>query len=405
MTRSLLSKTSELKDSRPVAGSAVGADGSLAALSLQVGGAGAQTQTLTYASMANGDVVTVTIGPDAGDTTTITITLDASTGASDTAAATAIADDINAAAKISNLVAASSALGVVTLTGRQKGADATFSATSSVTGSGGVTVAAAVSPTDATAIRPGTMCELSTSTKVQGTASIGAAVGTATYSAKVLTVDTSAGGTFTMATNDRIAVNVKLDVDGSGFSDFNAETTFSSDVATTLAALAANINTKLGGAITATVSTNDLVFTGAVAGEDFSLTATRFDNSGSSFATYSVTETTASGCSGAGVAMFSHTVEQDANGDLVFGIGDELSAMQVGQIHALLDSGITVAAGDPVFVRVTATGSEKVGAFRNADDGTDCLPLTSYGFVGKFNGANFTDMDGNNVAPLVIERV
>jgi hypothetical protein len=405
MSRSILAKTSELKDVRPVAGSPVGADGSLAALSLQVGGAGAQTQTLTYASMADGDVVTVTIGPDAGDTTTITITLDATTGASDTAAAAAIADEINATAKISNLVSSQSVVGIVGLVGRQKGTDATFYATSTVTGSGGVTVGAATSPTDATSIRPGVMCELSTATKVQGTASIGAAVGTAGYKNKVMTVVAN-GGDITLASGDRISFTVKIDVDGRGAQDFNAETTWDTNLATTLGAIVATLNTKLGSKVTVAIaSTNNLTFTGATAGYDFDVIGSYYDSNNTLYAPYTVKETTATDCSGAGVAMFSHTVEQDANGDLVFGTGAELSAMQVGQIHALLDSGITVAAGDPVFVRVTTSGSEIAGAFRNAADLTDCLPLTSYGFVGKFAGANFTDMDGNNVAPLVIERV
>lgn len=408
MSRSLLNKTSELKDVNPVAGSSVSATDYISTLSLQVGGAGAQTQTLTYSSMANGDVVTVTIGPDAGDTKTLTITLDATTGASDTAAASAIADEINAATKISNLVAAVSVLGVVTLTGRQKGASATFYATSTVTGSGAVTVGTATSPTDATAIVPGCMCELSTATRVQGTADIGSAIGTATFAAKVITVDTSAGGAFTMGTNDRISFTVSVDVAGSGVQDFSAETTFSSDVATTLTAIAADLNLKVSPLIAVTVSSNNLVFTSSIAGYDFNVVGTRFDSSGPSYAAYAVTETTPampSGTSGAGVALFSQTVEQNASGVLEFGSGSELSALQVGKVHVLLDSGVTVAAGDPVWVRVTATGSEQVGAFRNAADLSDCLPLSSFGFSGQFAGANFTDMNGENVAPLSIDRL
>lgn len=402
MARSLLSKTSDLKDERQVAGSLIGNAGD--SVSMQVGGAGAQTQTLRYQSMTTSTVITVEIGADSGDTKILTIALDATTGASDPAAASHVADEINAATSISNLVNASAASDTVTLTGRQKGANATFYATSSST-AGTTTVGTAVDPTDATAIRPGAMCESSTSTKVQGTEDVAAAVGTATYAAAVFTVVAN-GGAVTLGTNDRISATVTIDVDGKGPQDFGAEVTWSSDLATTLGNLVANLNAKLAGLVTVAIaSTNNLTFTGATAGYDFSVVASYYDNSATTYAAYDVTETTATNCVGGGIALFSQTVEQNSAGNLVFSTGDEVSALISGRCHVLLDSGVSVAKGDPVFVRVSTSGSEVVGAMRATKDGTDCLPISSYGFSARFDGANFTSMDGDNVAPIAISKL
>lgn len=59
---------------------------------------------------------------------------------------------------------------------------------------------------------------------------------------------------------------------------------------------------------------------------------------------------------GAGVALFSQTVEQNDAGVLEFGSGSELSSLQEGRVHVLLDSGVSVSAGDDAFVRIAATG-------------------------------------------------
>jgi hypothetical protein len=401
MSRSLLTKTSALKNERQVAGSVVGSSGDTT--SLQVAGAGAQTQTIRYQSMTTSTVITFIAGADSGDTKTLTIALDGTTGASDSAAASHVADEINAATSISNLMNASATTDTVTLTGRQKGASATFYATSSAT-AGTVTVNTAVDPTDATAIRPGAMCEESSSTKVQGVELVAASVGTATYAAGVYTVVAN-GGDITLGASDRISATVSIDVDGNGPQDFGAEVTWSSDLATTLGNLVGNLNAKLAGLVTVAIaSTNNLTFTGATAGYTFNVVASYYDSSATTYAAYTVTETTATNCFGAGVAVFSQTVEQDSSGRLVFGTGAELSALTSGRIHALLDSGVSVAKGDPVFVRVTTSGTEIAGAMRGSKDGTDCLPISSYGFVGRFDGDNFTSMDGDNVAPVVLTR-
>jgi len=84
--------------------------------------------------------------------------------------------------------------------------------------------------------------------------------------------------------------------------------------------------------------------------------------------------------------------------------GDIFSGLTEGKVYVRLDDSLTVAVNDPVFVRVTAVSPEIVGAFRNAADGTDCLPLSAYGFEGKFTTANSTDMDGNTVAALYLRR-
>ena len=404
MSRSLLNKTSELKDVNPVAGSSVSATDYVSTISLQVGGSGSQSQALTYSSMADGDVVTVTIGPDSGDTKTLTITLDATTGASDSAAATAIADEINAATKISNLVKAVPALGIVGLFGRQKGASATFYATSTVTGSGSVSVGSATSPTDATAIVPGCMSELSTATKVQGSADIGSAIGTGTYTRQVNTSEDLTSKSIT--TNDYVSLTISGDFDGEGVKSYTVDVVFRSAVDDTIDDLAKAMRAALPDpsvSVSVVAAGGVLTLTAGLLGNPFSVNG-GFTESGTADVIDFTTTAPNAIPRGAGVALFSQTVEQNDAGVLEFGSGSELSSLQEGRVHVLLDSGVSVSAGDDAFVRIAATGSEQLGAFRNALDGTDCLPVSAFGFNGKFTGSNFTDMNGQNVAPLSISR-
>ena len=58
---------------------------------------------------------------------------------------------------------------------------------------------------------------------------------------------------------------------------------------------------------------------------------------------------------------------------------------------------VDVKPGDPVFVRVTATGSEIAGAFRIDADGGDAVQI-----AGRWLTANYQSRDGRNVAELDI---
>ena len=145
MSRSLLSKTSRMGDVNPVAGAIFGASSNQDETALQVGGSAAQIQPITIAGTpATTNVLTINIGEDAGSLVTTSVTLDASSATSVTTAAAALVDAINAKVGISNLVFASNAAGVITVTGRQKGADATFSMSGSATGGGATLTVGAI---------------------------------------------------------------------------------------------------------------------------------------------------------------------------------------------------------------------------------------------------------------------
>jgi len=127
MSRSLLSKTSRMGDVNPVAGAIFGAASNQDETAMQVGGSAGQTQIVTIAGTpASTNVLTINIGEDAGSLVTTSVTLDATTATSVTTAAAALVDAINAKVGISNLVFASNLAGVIAVTGRQKGASATF---------------------------------------------------------------------------------------------------------------------------------------------------------------------------------------------------------------------------------------------------------------------------------------
>lgn len=74
-----------------------------------------------------------------------------------------------------------------------------------------------------------------------------------------------------------------------------------------------------------------------------------------------------------GVTLQSHTLIQDANGVAAYQGGDPMSIAQEGHVAVELDANITPSVGDPVWCRASASGSEVLGAFRDAQDGADCI--------------------------------
>ena len=408
MSRSLLSKTSRMGEVNPVAGAIFGADSYQDETALQVGGAVPQIQSITIGGTpANTNVLTVNIGEDAGSLVTTSVTLTAVTAASTTTAAAALVEAINAKTGISNLVFADNAGGATILVaGRQKGASKTFSMTGSATGGGATLTVNAISTTaaDATVIPFGVMTERSSATKVSGVSFVGSAIGTGTYTAQVSTI-TAEGGDITLASGDVLYATVTGDLDGSGVKSFSAQTVFRTNAATTLTAFVAALNGVLpANSVLAAVSTNDITFTGEVAGLSFSVSAS-YDDAGGTPGSFTVAATTANAIPfGGGVSLKSHTIEQDANGDSEYGMGDTFSGLTEGKCYVLVDSGVTIAEGEACFVRVTASATEQAGAFSNVSDGGDNLPIGSFGFKGIWLGGNITDMNGQNVAPLYLTR-
>ncbi len=405
MARSLLSTTTRVGDINPVAGSIYDAGSYQDTTSMKIGSVGAQVRTIqvTGSAAAAGDIFTTTIG-SGGTDVVATLTLITATAATDTAAATALANNLNTTTGISNVLIATSSTDTVTLTGRQKGASETFTAAASTDGSGGFTVAGAVAPTDATAVQFGTMCERSTATRLTGSTYIGAAVGTGTYTAQVSTI-TAEGGDITLATGDVLYATVTGDLDGTGVKDYSAQAVYRTNAGTTLTAFVASLNGALpANSVLAAVSTNDVTFTAEIAGLGFTVAAS-YDDAGGTPGSFTVAATTPNACPiGGGVALKALCVEQNSSEVAQWSIGDIFSGLTEGKVYVRLDDSLAVAVDDPAFVRVTAVSPEEVGAFRNAADGTDCLPLSAYGFEGKFTTANSTDMDGNNVAALYLRR-
>ena len=377
MSRSLLSKTSRMGEVNPVAGAIFGADSYQDETALQVGGAVPQIQSITIGGTpANTNVLTVNIGEDA------------KTG-------------------ISNLVFSQNPAGAtIIVAGRQKGASKTFSMTGSATGGGATLTVNAISTTaaDATVIPFGVMTERSSATKVSGVSFVGSAIGTGTYTAQVSTI-TAEGGDISLASGDVLYATITGDLDGSGVKSFSAQTVFRTNAATTLTAFVAALNGVLpANSVLAAVSTNDITFTGEVAGLSFSVSAS-YDDAGGTPGSFTVAATTANAIPfGGGVSLKSHTIEQDANGDSEYGMGDTFSGLTEGKCYVLVDSGVTIAEGEACFVRVTAVSPEQAGAFSNVSDGGDNLPIGSFGFKGIWLGGNITDMNGQNVAPLYLTR-
>jgi hypothetical protein len=383
----------------PVAGAIYGAASNQDETAMQVGGSAAQVTTMVVSS-ASEATYTWQVGEDSGNLTTLTYA--ASGTDTTTTIATAIANATNAKVGVSNLVFASSSSATVTFTGRQKGASATFVVSESDSKLG--TPSNTTTAGDATAIPFGTMVERSSATKAVGTAAIGSAIGSGTYTQQVSTI-TAEGGDITLAAGDVLYATITGDLDGTGVKSYSARTVFRSNAATTLTAFVAAINGVLpANSVIAAVDSDDITFTAEVAGLAFDVSAS-YDDAGGTPGSFTVAATTANAIPlGGGVALKSHTIEQDDNGDSKYEMGDTFSGLTEGKCYVLLDSGITVAEGDACFVRVTATGTEQAGAFSNVSDSGDNLPIGSFGFKGVWVGGNVTDMNGNNVAPLYLSR-
>ena len=399
MSRSLLSKTSRMGDVNPVAGAIYGAASNQDETALQVGGSAAQVTTMVVSS-ASEATYTWQVGEDSGNLTTLTYA--ASGTDTTTTIATAIANATNAKVGVSNLVFASSSSATVTFTGRQKGADATFVVSESDSKLG--TPSNTTTAGDATAIPFGVMVERSSATKAVGTAAIGSAIGSGTYTAQIAIADIA--GDHTVTTGDTISVYISGDFDGLGSKTYTANVVYATSEAATVTALKNVINAALPAqSVLASDSSGVLTLTAEVAGLGFTVSGVVTESGTPAAIAFDDTGSTANAIPfGGGIALKSHTIEQDDNGDSEYGMGDTFSGLTEGKVYVLLDSGITVAEGDACFVRVTASASEQVGAFSNVSDSGDNLPISSYGFKGVWVGGNITDMNGNNVAPLYISR-
>ena len=398
MPRTMLNRTTRVGAVNPVAGSAYDAQSYTDTTSLEVGGAGARVETVTVDSGV-ATTYTLSIGEDTGSLVVVTYV---SAVTNTTTIAAGIAAAINAKIGVSNLVFATSALAVVTITGRQKGTAAAFvvSETDANISIGG----APTSPTDAVAIPFGVMAEQSTATKAAGTTFVGSAVGTGTYTAQITTTPDIAG-LGAMATSDQLSLTVSGDFDGLGRKDYSCAVAYVTSEARTIKDAMYALNAQLpANSVVVTEASDALTFTAEVAGVGFTATG-GVTHSGVASAITMTTGTPNATPTGAGISIESHAIEQASDGTTKYTAGTTLAALTAGKIYGLLDASLTVALGDAVFVRVTAGAGEQVGALRNVADGTDCLPISAFGFQAGWLATNSTDMNGNSVAPLWIQRV
>lgn len=397
MARSLLNKTTRVGDVFPVAGAPYHATSAQLVDSLKLGGKAAKVYQTTVSDPGDDTDITISIGPDLANLTDVTT----NTGTGNDAAAIAalIADEINATSGASNLVYATSSGTTLIITGRQPGEEFVVSESDSSLSTPSVTTSAA----DATPVPFGVLIERSLADRVDGSnRPIAKAVGSGTYAAKVMTLDAS-GISPAVAANDVLTCRVFIDADGLGEREYSASAVFDTNIGTTITDLVALLEAELpANTVSATVADTDtLTLTGEIAGLDFRAELRHEDDSLGSTISIAFTTGTANALPDfGGIALQNKSVEQDADGVTKYRDGHDVSAGREGIWWVLVDDGASVALGDAVFFRVTASSDKQVGAFRTDADSGNCLPLSAAGFTGEWLTANQTDMDGNNVAAL-----
>lgn len=121
------------------------------------------------------------------------------------------------------------------------------------------------------------------------------------------------------------------------------------------------------------VTENDVIltFTSEVAGKDFDVSTTTTLS-----AAFVVATTTANARNMfQGVALKTQRVETTTANAAEYAADDTVDVMAQGEVWVLLDSGQAPSAGDSVFVRASASGSEQLGAFRTDADTADGILL------------------------------
>ena len=321
-------------------------------------GAVAQVSTVTVDSATNDQayVLTVTFG---GTDYSVTYTSDGTATTAEIAAGLESACDADA--NINAFINASSASNVLTLTGRYKGESFTFS----VTPAADVTLATGTAAAAAGAIPFGRACVLDAD-NTDGVE----LPDTANDTLKVIHATPTAENAGIYG----LTVVADLDFDGikeSYTASYTADG--SATVQEIVEALQAALDAQMpANTVAITEDDTKLVFTSELPNLDFDVTATEIGST----ATWTIaTDTALVPLRFKGVSLHSHRVETDSAGATQYSGGDVVSLLQKGDIWVELDDAITPSLGDPVFVRASASGSEVLGAFRDSQDGADCIFL------------------------------
>lgn len=326
------------------------------------GGAVAQVSTVTVDSASNSTLYTLDVTIN-GVTTSLSYTSDGSATTTEIAAGLEAA--LDASPVVSGLIAASSATNVLTLTAKIK--NQAFSLAMSA-GASDVTIATGTAASGAASIYPG-----------RGVVELASDLGncrlpsTADDTLKAITV--TYGGSF--AAGDFYAVSLVADLDFDGIPEvYTAQSLGVTSLAVTTVLLQSALDAQMpANTIAITAGATTIVATSELPNLNFEIQATVADQtSGASAQTVSVADSTALvDLKFLGVAKLDRMRPMDSNGDPIFGDGDIVPILEEGMIFAELDAGITPTIGDPVFCRASASGSEVLGAFRDAQDDADCI--------------------------------
>jgi phage tail sheath gpL-like len=331
-------------------------------ISRLAGGGVAQVTTVQVTGAVNSAVHSLLITYD-GNTETVSITADGSATVNEVAAALEAAIDANP--NLGGLFVAGVSTDTITLTGRVPGLAWITTAGGSLTATITDTTAAA----SATAIpfgrgvvqRESYPHECLLPSTANDTLKVVHATPTATNS----------------ATYD-VAVSFDLG-DGQGRRTVTAS--YTADGSATVQEIVEALQVKLdsgfpANSIAVTEDDAKIIFTSEVPNLDFVVTAT------ASTTAWTVTVATEIvPLRFLGVSVYSASVPQDANGTTAYQGGDALSILTNGEIAVELDAGITPSVGDPVWCRASASGSEVLGAFRDAQDAADCIYIPNAQWV------------------------
>lgn len=197
-------------------------------------------------------------------------------------------------------------------------------------------------------------------------------------------------------TGDTIGVTITGDLDGDGEREtYRRQTAAGSTVKATVELLQPLLNAISG--LTVTEDDTKCVLTVDLAGVPIDIDIQVTGGNGTTCVAAEQTAVSGGLFAGpvAGIVLLEQRHELPAGGGLVsHSAGELLSVGRVGEYDALLADGVTVSPGDPVYVVVS--GSAQAGSARA--DGTNARLVKN----ARFSTANFTGMDGQNVAGVEI---
>jgi len=324
------------------------------------GGAVAQVSTITVDTVDNSTAHTVDITFDGN---TITVTSAASDGtATTTEVAVLIQAAIAAESRLGQLLVATQATNVVTLTARNGNESFTLS-----NFAGGATAAATFATGTAAA--------------AAGNVPFGRGVVQIASLPQQCQLPDTADDTLKLITATPLAeasieytVNLIADLDFDGFRE-TYTATITSDGTPTVAEICTAIFNKLSedipaNTVTVADATTAITFTSALPNLDFAVTAF----SASSTDNWSVVETTAL-VPLRFLGMSAHDGSQPIQSDntVYYPGGQRVTIIEEGDVAVEIDANSSPSLGDPVFCRANATSPEVLGAFRDAQDAADCI--------------------------------